>query len=117
MAEVLLIKDKPETIFEPRDFEYLLDKYLGYEASRYFRNLVEELQAAADETEAKVNTDLDSYESSLDSNRAAFQDIQEEVFGILKYCHELSNYPTKYKAVQPVMDRLKEIKKIVNNQI
>lgn len=117
MAEVLLIKDKPETIFEPRDFEYLLDKYLGYDASKYFRNLVEELQEAADLTEAKVNSDLDSYESSLESNTAAFQEIQEEVFGILKYCHELSNYPTKFKAVQPIMDRLKEVKKIINNQI
>lgn len=117
MAEVFLIKDKPETIFEPRDFEYLLDKYFGYDASRYFRNLVEELQAAADIIKAKVNTDLDCYESTLDSNRAAFQEIQETVFEILKYCHKLSNYPTKYKAVQPVMDRLKEIKNIINNQI
>ncbi len=117
MAEVLLIKDKPETIFEPRDFEYLLDKYLGYDASRYFRNLVEELQVAADMTEAKVNTDLDSYQSSLESNTVAFQEIQEEVLGILKYCHEISNYPIKFKAVQPIMERLKEVKKIINNQI
>lgn len=37
MAEVLMIAGKPETIFKARDFEYLVEKYMGYEAAKYFR--------------------------------------------------------------------------------
>lgn len=44
MADVLLINGKAETIFEPRDFEYLIDKNLGYDAGKYFMELVEELK-------------------------------------------------------------------------
>ena len=32
MAEVLMIAGKPETIFKARDFEYLVEKHMGYEA-------------------------------------------------------------------------------------
>lgn len=37
MAEVLMIAGKPETIFTARDFEYLVEKHMGYEAAKYFR--------------------------------------------------------------------------------
>lgn len=103
MAEVLMICDKPETIFDARDFQYHIEKHMGYEAADYFRKLFEDAEA--------------EYEASLDSNRTAFNDIQEVVFSILKYCHSISNYPIKYKAVLPVMEKLKEIKTIINNQI
>lgn len=41
MAEVLMIAGKPETIFNARDFEYLVEKYMGYEAAKYFREYAE----------------------------------------------------------------------------
>lgn len=31
MAEVLTIRDKPETIFDVRDFQYHIEKHMGYE--------------------------------------------------------------------------------------
>ena len=37
MADVLMIAGKPETIFKARDFEYLVEKHMGYEAAKYFR--------------------------------------------------------------------------------
>lgn len=45
MADVLTLKDgSVETLFEPKDFQYLVEKYMGYDAETYFRTLVEELQ-------------------------------------------------------------------------
>lgn len=47
MADVLMIAGKPETIFKARDFEYLVEKHMGYEAAKYFREYAEK----ADEEE------------------------------------------------------------------
>ena len=41
MADVLMIAGKPETIFNARDFEYLVEKHMGYEAAKYFREYAE----------------------------------------------------------------------------
>ena len=41
MAETLMIAGKPETIFTARDFEYLVEKHMGYEAAKYFREYAE----------------------------------------------------------------------------
>lgn len=41
MADVLMIAGKPETIFKARDFEYLVEKHMGYEAAKYFREYAE----------------------------------------------------------------------------
>jgi len=117
MPHVLMIRDKPETIFDAKDFEYHIEQCMGYEAAAYFRELFEEAEAEVESAKRGENADLASYEASLESNATAFNDIQEVVFSILKYCHGLSNYPNKFKAVQPVMEKLQEIKKIINNQI
>lgn len=50
----------------------------GYDAAKWLRTHVEQAEKAADYTSRKVNTDLVAFESSLDSNRRAFQDIQTE---------------------------------------
>lgn len=45
MPQVIELADKKvETIFSERDFAYLVEKYMGYEAADYFRNLVNELE-------------------------------------------------------------------------
>lgn len=60
MADVITLKDgSVEIIFEPKDFQYLMEKHLGYDAETYFRTL------------------LEAYEASLESNIRAFQDIEE----------------------------------------
>lgn len=43
MATVIELKDKKvETIFNERDFAYLIEQYMGYEAAEYFRRLMED---------------------------------------------------------------------------
>ena len=78
MADVLMIAGKPETIFKARDFEYLVEKYMGYEAAKYFREYAEKADEEVKSAKAGENTDLASYEADLESNHRAFQDIQTE---------------------------------------
>lgn len=43
MPKVIALKDgRVETLFEVRHFEELIDKYMGYEAVRHFRELMAE---------------------------------------------------------------------------
>lgn len=111
MAEVVMVGGKPETISEARDFEYLIDKHLGYDAGRYFRELIEGLEEQTDETEAKVNTDLGAYEASLESNTRTFQDILEEL--------ETMNELLKKQRVDKskLFKVIEQIEEQINNQI
>lgn len=50
MPMVLKLNDeKVETLFSERDFEELIDKYMGMEAARYFRDLMDELNQYREE--------------------------------------------------------------------
>jgi hypothetical protein len=43
MPDVIALKDgRIETLFEVRHFEELVDRYMGSEAERYLRNLIEQ---------------------------------------------------------------------------
>lgn len=54
MPTVITVNDKPETLFSPRDFQELVDKHMGFDAMRYFRGLMDELEELRDE-----NADLE----------------------------------------------------------
>ena len=111
MADVLMIAGKPETIFKARDFEYLVEKYMGYEAAKYFREYAEKADEEVRSAKAGENTDLASYEGDLESNRRAFQDIQDELICI-------SNI-LRWKRMnrELLSDHVKRIKTIISNQI
>ena len=111
MADVLMIAGKPETIFKARDFEYLVEKYMGYEAAKYFREYAEKADEKVRSAKAGENTDLASYEADLESNRRAFQDIQDELICI-------SNI-LRWKRMnrELLSDHVKRIKTIISNQI
>ena len=111
MADVLMIAGKPETIFKARDFEYLVEKYMGYEAAQYFREYAEKADEEVRSAKAGENTDLASYEADLESNRRAFQDIQDELICI-------SNI-LRWKRMnrELLSDHVKRIKTIISNQI
>lgn len=45
MPRVIELEDgKVKTLLSERDFTYLIEKYMGYEAADYFRELMEELE-------------------------------------------------------------------------
>lgn len=84
---------------------------MGYDAAKWLRTHVEQVEKAADYTSRKVNTDLVAFESSLDSNRRAFQDIQTEAAAIMEVLQ--GNRVNRQKIAHSV----KEIGKIISNQI
>lgn len=50
-----------------------------YEAKEYLDSYVSELKEKADYTSQRLNTDLDSYEATLDEQRALLLDVSEEL--------------------------------------
>lgn len=80
MADVISLKDgSVETLLQPRDFQYLVEKYMGYDAETYFENLISKLQEEVEDALDKEQSDLGVYEASLESNTRCFIDIQEAV--------------------------------------
>ena len=111
MADVLMIAGKPETIFNARDFEYLVEKYMGHEAAKYFREYAEQADEEVRSALADANTDLAFYEADLESNHKAFQDIQAEVVVIMGVLQE------KRMNRKKIAHAVREIGKIISNQI
>ena len=84
---------------------------MGYDAAKWLRTHVEQAEKAADYTQAKVDTDLTAYESDLESNRRAFQDIQTEAAVITGVLQE------KRINREKITHAVREIGKIISNQI
>lgn len=51
---VIIVNNKPETLFSPRDFEYLLEKTMGHDAVVYFRRMTEGLAEENKELEREI---------------------------------------------------------------
>lgn len=99
------------TLFKFRDFLELVDQEMGMDAAKWLEAHVNRLEEAADYTTAKVDTDLTGYESTLDSNRTAFMDIQSEaeaIMGVLQ---------GKRISREKIAHCVREIGTIINNQI
>lgn len=117
MADVITLKDgSVEIIFEPKDFQYLMEKHLGYEATKYFQSLIENYEARIEEAEEGINTDLRCYEMSLESNTRAFQEIEEICRTMISEFNREEGR-NKLNALRPWYKRICEIIKIIHNQI
>lgn len=99
------------TLFDFDDFLELVEDRMGYDAAKWLRTHVEQAEAAADYTQAKVATDLTSYESNLESNREALEAIQLETATILGALQDkrINREKIAYSA--------REISKIIFHQI
>lgn len=90
---VKLSDDKIETLFDAKDFEYLIDKYMGYEAVQYFRELMNEVEEERQEVRSTRSDiegqtlDLISRIKLLDEDdreeiAEEFKAIMEDIFGL-----------------------------------
>jgi len=76
MADTLYLPDgSMEVLFSRDDFQRLVYEKLGYDAEQKLIEIINE----ADYTKAKVDTDLEAYEASLDSNTACFNDLLDNI--------------------------------------
>ena len=94
MPRVLkLSDDKIETLSDAKDFEYLIDKYMGYEAVQYFRELMNEVEEERQEVRSTRSDiegqtlDLISRIKLLDEDdreeiAEEFRAIMEDIFGL-----------------------------------
>ncbi|MBS5822436.1 MAG: hypothetical protein KID00_01015 [Clostridium argentinense] len=112
MADVIVLSDESvHVIFQPKDFGYLVEQYMGYDAEKYFNELNDQLQSEAIYTKAKIETDLGCYESSLESNTACFQDILE----VMEEMKSILETPRTNK--QKMFKLIEQVQKQINNQI
>lgn len=79
MGLINLSNGQNELVMSPNDLQYIADKYLGYEYAAEIGNLITQATEEEIYVEKRINTDLDSYESELESNRDCFLDISEQV--------------------------------------
>ena len=94
MPRVLKLSDnKIETLFDAKDFEYLIDKYMGYEAVQHFRELMNEVEEERREVRSTRSDiegqtlDLISRIKLLDEDdreeiAEEFRAIMEDIFGL-----------------------------------
>lgn len=80
MPRVLKLSDnKIETLFDAKDFEYLIDKYMGYEAVQYFRELMNEVKEERQEVRS-TRSDIESQTLDLISRiKLLDEDEREEI--------------------------------------
>ena len=95
------IAGKNELVFDARDFEMLIDKYMGFEAVKIFQELIAER-----EEEIPDNTDLTAYELDLESNMRALEDIHAETKAALEI---LQQKRLKLEKITKIVLRIKEI--------
>lgn len=80
-------------LFDAKDFEYLIDKYMGYEAVQYFRELMNEVEEERQEVRSTRSDiegqtlDLISRIKLLDEDdreeiAEEFKAIMEDIFGL-----------------------------------
>lgn len=94
MPRVLKLSDnKIETLFDAKDFEYLIDKYMGYEAVQYFRELMNEVEEERQEVRS-TRSDIESQtldlipriklfdEDDREEIAEEFRVIMEDIFGL-----------------------------------
>lgn len=90
------------------DFQRIIYEKLGRDAE----NIIVQLRKKADYTTQKVDTDLQSYEGSLESNTSAFQEI-------LDLCESMKkdlDSKTRLNR-QKLIEFVQEIQSIINIQI
>lgn len=108
MAETLYLPDgSMEVLFSRDDFQRLVYEKLGYDAEQKLIEIINE----ADYTQAKIDTDLESYEASLESNTRCFNDLLEGIEELKKLLESKRLDKTK------MFKLLDQMETQINNQI
>lgn len=64
-----LVDKKIETLFNRQDFEYLLERYMGYEAVEYLRELIDEIEDNHREVVEDLQTEIQDLKRKLEVYR------------------------------------------------
>ena len=114
---VLSLKDgSVETILQPEDFQQLICDKLGFEAEKYFEELIESLEKEIEEASEVEDSDLFSYECSLEANTDAFQEIEAICRTMISDFHREEGR-NRLAALRPWFKNVSDIQDIANKQI
>ena len=69
-----LLDKKVETLFNRQDFEYLLEQYMGYEAVKYLRELIDEIEDNHREVVENLQTEIRDLKRKLEVCREQQKD-------------------------------------------
>lgn len=69
-----LVDKKIETLFNRQDFEYLLERYMGYEAVEYLRELIDEIEDNHREVVEDLQTEIQDLKRKLEVCREQQKD-------------------------------------------
>lgn len=69
-----LVDKKIETLFNRQDFEYLLERYMGYEAVEYLRELIDEIEDNHREVVEDLQTEIQDLKRKLEVYREQQKD-------------------------------------------
>jgi len=89
-----------EWIESAEQLRYLIKDCFGEDIANVLGDKIEELQEQADYTRQKVNTDLDAYAGSLESQKSAADDMND-------YIEQMINYIDTHKRLNK--NKLKDI--------
>lgn len=74
---VISLNDKKvETIFDIRDFEYLVDKYMGYDARRYLEEVMDSVVPKEDYE--VLSEKVEELTEKLDTLQGDYEALEEE---------------------------------------
>lgn len=111
MVETLQTPDgRNHVILNGDCFIELVDDYMGRECGEYLKEMIGLLKEQADYTSREIETDLIAYETELNNNRYAFEDITIELDSIQKIIDGRLNRKELERIVH-------NIRSIINNQI
>lgn len=108
MAKTIYLPDgSMYAIFDQQDFICLVEDKLGRDGRLYVEKLIHQADAAYQ----KAQTDCDSYEASLEDNRAAFQELLDWIAAL-----ELLLVAPRVNKMKALED-LQQMRTTINNQI
>ena len=96
-----------ELLNDIEDFQTIVRTHLGSAAEQF----VKDLKTEADYTKARINTDLDSYEGTLDSNRSC-------LCNVLEILEQLEEHVTDERLNRAkILSNIKEMMDLVSHEI
>ena len=76
MLEIISVEgERNVMILEPKDALEVVERCCGYEMAGYLRDVLAAQDLAKYEAKQRVNSDIRSYEATLDDHRCAFSDL------------------------------------------
>lgn len=102
------------TLFSPLDLTRTIGDYMGYEVSDVLTSTIDSLEKQADYNEKKLDSDLTSYEMSMENYHGTLLEIREILEGMMaQYAAETGR--NRRAALFPWAQKIQEVMRLIDN--